>query len=418
MQRKQHSIMHHRSMLDQCLRIALFGVAICFLLQAITGILLMTVYEPSARSAMSENGKPVVMLEITQTLRHKPTRTTYTAGTTLFVEYDTAQHAPILALDTLRSVISIITHPATKQALMPSAAYLSVQQGLAHSADFGWLVRGVHRASAECVIALLLVWLVANIYLKSYARMPLQYWCAACSVFTISLSSGLTGYILPFDVRSFTALEILTSHISSLTLVRVYALHVAVLPVLAAACWYYTRPKAASSMSSALTKALLLELGIIACLMVWVCVIVASLFPPAQGLASLPADLTKPSIQAADAKPAWYLYPVFLMLTAFPIAVVAGVLVLILVTVGLLPLVKFLPKTVQTITHGVTTMLALAWFFAALFGIWATRSFISNALNDETIEIMSVTSILTFIVLVALVLYRRLFYQPSSTEQH
>jgi quinol-cytochrome oxidoreductase complex cytochrome b subunit len=409
--------MQFRSMLDQYLRVALFSAAISFLLQALTGVLLMTTYEPSARPAMSESGKPVVMLEITKTLRDKPTKTTYTAGTTLFAEYDTAQHAPILALDTLRSVSRIITHPLTKQALMPSAAYLSVQQAITRSADFGWLVRGVHRTSAQCVIAFLLVWLVANICLKKYAAIPLQYWFAACGIFTISLASGLTGYILPFDVRSVTALEILTSRINALTLVRVYALHVAVLPILVAICWLFFRPKTASSPSGSLTKSLSLELGIITCLIVWVCIMGASLFPPAQGLASLPADLTKPSIHAPDALPAWYLYPIFLLLQMLPISIVTTLLAFGMLLVALLPLAKFLPKIVQLLIHGGASILALAWFIAALAGMWATTSFANTPLTDEIVEVMTVSSILTLVLLVSLVLLKRSFYQPSSTEQ-
>jgi quinol-cytochrome oxidoreductase complex cytochrome b subunit len=202
--------------------------------------------------------------------------------------------------------------------------------------------------------------------------------------------------------------------------------------------WQYSRPKAASSPSGGLCAPvyvracadppdgeeaagrgsfLLLELGIIACVLVWLCIMGASLFPPTQGMASLPADLAKPSIHAADALPAWYLYPVFLLLNMLPISVVTALLVLGMLFVTLLPLAKFLPKTAQLLTHGGASILALAWLGASLVGVWATASFAHTPLTDEIVEVMTVASILTLVLLMSLVLLQRSFYQPSSTEQ-
>lgn len=403
----------------QCCRYLLHSAVIAFALQALTGILLMTAYEPSARPALSESGKRVVIWEMTGTLRHAPSKITYKAHSYLFAEYDTANSAPLLALDTLHTLSRSVTHPATNQVLSPSQAYLSVEQGIMRFADFGVLVRGVHRASSHLLIGLMLVWFVLSVLSKNFLQIPLPAWCSAVALVAALHGSGLTGYILPFDTRGFHALEILTSTLDStplggqtlasmirgasdsigaLSLLRVYVLHVALLPVLAVFCWVVLkrREQLFPAVQYFLKSEQFPKLLVIAGLVVWLSVSGGSVLLSQDSIPNLPADLTQPAFHNPSDMPEWYFYPIFLCLQFLQSGVLTWGLMICFIVLVLMPLAGRVGNIFAMVVHQSASILVLAWFIAATIGL--VRGFTAARvapLSEEMVEILVVTTVLT-----------------------
>jgi quinol-cytochrome oxidoreductase complex cytochrome b subunit len=413
------------------------SAALCFFLQCITGVLLMMVYEPSARPAMRDSGNRVIMLEITTNVRVKVQKNlpamTYTKGSISFAEYDTASRSPILPFDTLRAHSRIITHALTQEILSPSNAYYSTEQEITRSSDFGWLLRGVHRSCSHLYIFLLSFGIFLGILTKKYLHIPLLYWCCGVAMIVFALSSGITGYILPFDTRGLAALEILISgldstpllgkslagilagarHISSSSLVRIFALHVAVLPLCALCCWYFffkyfaQKQSHNSSVSLRKTSLILSEWVIITCVVMFCSILGAGLFSEAMFRPNLPADLLQPSIHAAHHAPEWYLFPVYLLLKFLPSSTIAGVLVIACGVVCSLPYSRVMNALLQKICFIIATLLTGAWLLASLYGIIVTAPFAHVGITDEAREVLIVSGILTLVCTASLLAFRK-----------
>lgn len=409
---------HYRITLENVTHWTLLALGITLLMQAFTGILLTMVYEPSARPAVQENGNRVVILEVQKTFRHKPTKTLYNSSELLFAEFDSTTHTPLYPIDTLRSLSRIIIHPVTKQILSPSAAYLSVYEGLMRHSDFGWLVRGVHRAAAHCVILLGILLLAESIFAQLYLKTPIHIWSANVILVVMLLANGLLGYILPFDTRSFAALEILTSTLDSTlfggqilaatirsapniapsTLVRLAALHCIVIPLCLMGCWRF--------ISQILQRRTWIQYGIITCSVVWICVAVACLlFAPqfhSTTSAYLPADLSQPALHSVNDMPDWYLFPIFLLLKILPSGVVSWLIIGCIVMISLLPITKFLTPFVQKILYGINCLFIVILAGILSIGIVQTQAFSGFHTSEESLEILAVWSILSCITIALL----------------
>jgi cytochrome b6 len=131
-----------------------------------------------------------------------------------------------------------------------SGAHRSVER-IMTSVPFGWIVRSVHSWGANIVIALMLVHMFSAYFMKSY-RMPRHLmWLTGIVLLLLMLGFGFTGYLLPWDETAYFATKIGTevpreipvigeaisslmkgsSDVSGATLTRMFALHVAILPL-------------------------------------------------------------------------------------------------------------------------------------------------------------------------------------------
>ncbi len=131
-----------------------------------------------------------------------------------------------------------------------TAAYGDMQQ-LRTGVGFGQLIRNVHRWSAHLMVLVVVLHLVRVFYAGAYKR-PRQFnWVLGVGLLAITLLFSFTGYLLPWDQLSYWAVTVGTNLISYVpvlgrqlsdlliggeqigqaTLLRFYALHVAVLPV-------------------------------------------------------------------------------------------------------------------------------------------------------------------------------------------
>jgi quinol-cytochrome oxidoreductase complex cytochrome b subunit len=394
---------------------------ICFLLQALTGALLTLHYEPSLRPAMTESGKPIIMLETTKALRHKPTQTRYNPHELLFAEYDTAAKAPFYAPDTLRFLTRILAYSQSNTPILPNAAYYSVEQGIMRSADFGALVRGVHAAAANLAVIILTLWLGISLLAGTYSQMPYYHWAAGIVLFTLTLGTSVLGYILPMNLRSLAALNILlatlestplvgkwlagilrgASSLSSPTLVRVYALHVLFIPAVLAGLWYALRTtliwrgqtitNTEATNNKEWAQNVLLGIGI-----VWVSVMMACCIATPSNLAlmNLPADFTAVIAAPQQSQPEWYALGMAALLRVLPAwGMMTGLGVWISLATAL-PFVTRLSASLAMIVRGTCSVALLGLCVLTLWELqWYT--FPTVILTEENLELVIVISILS-----------------------
>ena len=130
-----------------------------------------------------------------------------------------------------------------------TSAYGDMQQ-LRTGVGFGQLVRNVHRWSAHLMVLVVVAHLV-RVFLAGAYKRPRQFnWVIGMGLLLITLVFSFTGYLLPWDQLSYWAVTVGTNlvnyvpvignllsglliggeQIGQATLVRFYALHVAVLP--------------------------------------------------------------------------------------------------------------------------------------------------------------------------------------------
>lgn len=131
-----------------------------------------------------------------------------------------------------------------------TSAYGDMQQ-LRTGVGFGQLVRNVHRWSAHLMVVVVVAHLV-RVFLAGAYKRPREFnWVLGMGLLVITLFFSFTGYLLPWDQLSYWAVTVGTNlvdyvpvvgdtlsglliggdQIGQATLVRFYALHVAVLPV-------------------------------------------------------------------------------------------------------------------------------------------------------------------------------------------
>jgi quinol-cytochrome oxidoreductase complex cytochrome b subunit len=118
--------------------------------------------------------------------------------------------------------------------------------------NMGWFFRSLHHWGAQLAIAFLFIHLFGTLLLKSY-RKPREFvWISGFILLGISIFFGLSGYLLLWDERAFAATRVATGgagafpfigwfikaflrgsmDVTGDTLLRFYAFHVAILPII------------------------------------------------------------------------------------------------------------------------------------------------------------------------------------------
>jgi quinol-cytochrome oxidoreductase complex cytochrome b subunit len=130
-----------------------------------------------------------------------------------------------------------------------NAAYGDMQR-LKTGVGFGQLVRNVHRWSAHLMVLVVFVHLARVFYAGAYKKPREFNWVVGVMLLLLTLAFSFTGYLLPWDQLSYWAVTVGTNlvhyvpvvgsplqdlliggdQIGQSTLLRFYALHVAVLP--------------------------------------------------------------------------------------------------------------------------------------------------------------------------------------------
>jgi quinol---cytochrome c reductase cytochrome b subunit, bacillus type len=136
----------------------------------------------------------------------------------------------------------------------PSRAYDSVQH-ITNDVFLGSLVRGMHRWGATVMIVLIFLHLGRVFFFGAYKYPRELNWVVGVVLLVMTLMMGLTGYLLPFDQRSFWATVVAVNlngtapvlgpyladflragpEFGATTLTRFYAMHMLLIPGLIAA---------------------------------------------------------------------------------------------------------------------------------------------------------------------------------------
>lgn len=136
----------------------------------------------------------------------------------------------------------------------PDHAYDSIQfimQGVA----FGWLIRGIHHWGATLMVLIVFIHMLRVFYTASFKYPRELTWLIGIGLFLTTLGMGFTGYLLPWDQKSFWATTVGTQiagtvpflgefilkvlrggpDLSALTLQRFFSAHIWIIPAVLAA---------------------------------------------------------------------------------------------------------------------------------------------------------------------------------------
>ncbi len=141
-------------------------------------------------------------------------------------------------------VLSAYYSPSSSDA-WASTAYLTDQ------VEMGWFIRGLHDNGASAFVVLAVLHVAALAFSGAYRRPREFMWLAALAVLGLALAEGLTGNPLPWDEKGFWAIQVELgiaeqtpggsmirrliqggSSAGNLTVLRLFALHAFVLPLL------------------------------------------------------------------------------------------------------------------------------------------------------------------------------------------
>lgn len=86
----------------------------------------------------------------------------------------------------------------------------------------GWIIRSVHSWSASFMIAFVFIHLLSTWLTKSYRNPRELTWMSGVFLLVVTLLSGFTGYLLPWDDLSLSATKVGTDIPSSIPLVGVW----------------------------------------------------------------------------------------------------------------------------------------------------------------------------------------------------
>jgi len=337
----------------------LMALAVCASLQAATGVLLMFTYEPSARPAVNAQGLPLVLAEATRPVADSIANTRYFTGQMLLLPFDVQTQRPVVMNDSLLAALRLVRVPSG-ELLRPSPAYLSATLWL-QQIPYGMIIRGVHHWSATVLIGLLYALAALGLLLQAYRVVPRAVWIGIGLGCGVCLVSGWTGYALLWNVRSVVSLDVVFSalHQSLIwsglvavlqgaptlapeTLLRLFTLHVLVLPLCAVALFAIGRVGWSVGARHTLGQMLptsypaqqykqqyKYSFGIVAVIMLFVLVLLAVLLPPDVLLSweeRLPADFSSIMPAPDGIKPAWYLLAIHALTNLVPPIVVAMII--------------------------------------------------------------------------------------------
>ena len=118
--------------------------------------------------------------------------------------------------------------------------------------NMGWFFRSLHHWGAQLAIVFLFIHLFGTLLLKAYRKPRELVWVTGFVLLGISIFFGLSGYLLLWDERAFAAVRVATGgagafpviggtikaflrgslDVTGDTLLRFYAFHVAILPII------------------------------------------------------------------------------------------------------------------------------------------------------------------------------------------
>jgi len=131
----------------------------------------------------------------------------------------------------------------------PDHAYDSIQY-IMNDVTFGWLIRGIHHWGSSLMVLVVFIHMVRVFVTASYKYPRELTWIIGVGLLICTLGMGFTGYLLPFNQKSYWATTVGTSiagtvpalgdfilkvlrggsDISALTLSRFFSAHIWIFP--------------------------------------------------------------------------------------------------------------------------------------------------------------------------------------------
>lgn len=132
----------------------------------------------------------------------------------------------------------------------PERAYASVFY-ISHYVNYGWLIRSMHAWGSTLMVIFIVIHMLRVFITASYKHPREFNWVVGVLLFVITMSFGLTGYLLPWDQKAYWGSTVTVnlvkqvpfigdtmaqlvlggSSIGAPTLTRFFAMHVMVLPL-------------------------------------------------------------------------------------------------------------------------------------------------------------------------------------------
>ncbi len=274
---------------------------------------------------------------------HKHSFWYYFGGLTLF----------FFGIQLITGILLLIYYAPTAEGAHKSVEMIITQ------VPFGWLIRSLHSWSANALVLSMFIHMFSMFLMKSYRTPREIMWLTGVLLLLLMLGFGFTGYLLPWDQTAYFATKIGTEvpkaipvfgdmtagllrgskEVSGTTLIRLFALHVGVLPLIAllVVLAHVTLTGLLGTTSPVGTPIkrrvyflpdYVLGEGIVWLIGFGVLLTVAFLYPWQLGKAY---DLAKPTEPPAGVHPEWYFMFLFQTLRYVPemVAIIGFTLVLI-----------------------------------------------------------------------------------------
>jgi quinol-cytochrome oxidoreductase complex cytochrome b subunit len=133
----------------------------------------------------------------------------------------------------------------------PDQAYDSINY-IMNEVTLGWLIRGIHHWGATLMVIVVFLHMLRTFFHAAYKYPREMTWITGVLLLLVTLGMGFTGYLLPWNQRSYWATTVGTSvtetipligpfinrilrggpELSTLTLIRFFSAHIWILPLL------------------------------------------------------------------------------------------------------------------------------------------------------------------------------------------
>ena len=107
----------------------------------------------------------------------------------------------------------------------PEDAYKSIEY-IMNDVAFGWLVRGIHHWGASLMVVIVFLHLLRVFIYGAYKYPREVTWMTGVVLLLVTLGSGFTGYLLPWNQQSYWATVVGTSSVGTVPVVGEFLLRV------------------------------------------------------------------------------------------------------------------------------------------------------------------------------------------------
>ncbi len=107
----------------------------------------------------------------------------------------------------------------------PEDAYKSIEY-IMNDVAFGWLVRGIHHWGASLMVVIVFLHLLRVFIYGAYKYPREVTWMTGVVLLLVTLGSGFTGYLLPWNQQSYWATVVGTSIVGTVPVVGEFLLRV------------------------------------------------------------------------------------------------------------------------------------------------------------------------------------------------